>query len=156
MIVDWLNLLAFCIYSTLTYLIAKDIYTVLVSFSLSQIESSHIQFKMVNKSKVEVEVFSKLRCKIGDELFEFKDGFYGAKTKWILQPFTEGQGHFNLKSLTNEKGTNLDTFMKKKSLSSINFDLQIKYRKVGRVLWKRSSPQNFIYDFNKNLFWLNV
>jgi len=111
---------------------------------------------MINKSRVEVEVFSKLWCKIENELFEFKRGFYGNQTGWILQPFTEGHGHFDLKDLTNEEGINLTTFVKKKSISSINFNLQIKYRKVGRIRWKKSSPQNFIYNFKDNLFWLNV
>ncbi len=156
MVVDWLNLLAFCVYSTLTYLIAKDIYKVLVSFSLSQIEFSHLQFKMRNNSKVEVEVFSKLWCKIEDELFEFKGGFYGNKTNWILQPFTDGQGHFYLKDIVNKDGIKIENFVKDNSISSITFYLQIKYRRVGRVKWKKSSPQKFAYDFDNSRFWLNV
>lgn len=156
MIVEWLSFGALVIYAYLTYLIAKDIYNPLVSFSLKQIEFSHVSFTMVNKSKVEVEVFGKLWYKSGNELFGFKDGFYGDKKHWILQPFTEGFGHFDLKNLTNEKGINLDTFVKKKLISSINFNLQIKYRKVGRKRWIKTSPQNFIYNFDENLFWLNV
>jgi len=156
MIVEWLSFGALVIYAYLTYLIAKDIYNPLVSFNLKQIELTHLGFTMVNKSKVEVEVFGKLWCKIRNDIFDFKGGFYGDKTHWILQPFTEGFGHFYLKDLTNKEEINLDNFVKDKKISSINFNLQIKYRKVGRRKWIKTSPQNFVYDFKNNLFWLNV
>jgi hypothetical protein len=156
MIVEWLSFGALVIYAYLTYLIAKDIYNPLVSFSLKQIELSHLGFSMVNKSKVEVEVFGKLWSKVNNRLFESKEGFYGDKKHWILQPFTEGFGHFYLKDLTNKEGINLEDFVKKNKISSINFNIQIKYRKVGRNKWIKTSPQNFIYNFKENLFWLNV
>ena len=156
MVVEWLSFFALVIYAYLTYLIAKDIYNPLVSFNLKQIDSSHVGFTMVNKSKVEVEVFGKLWCINEGKLFDFKDGFYGDKKHWILQPFTEGFGDFDLKDLTNKDNVKLDIFVKKKLISSINFNLQIKYKKVGRRKWIKTSPQNFRYDFNKNVFWLNV
>ena len=156
MIVEWLSFIALVVYAYLTYLIAKDIYNPLISFSLKQIELNHLGFTMVNKSKVEVEVFGKLWSNIKNEIFEFNDGFYGDKSKWILQPFTEGFGHFWLKDLKNKEGVNLDNFVKKKSISSINFNMQIKYRKVGRKKWTKTSPQNFVYDFKNNMFCLNV
>jgi len=164
MIIKWLSFIvsvltffALLVYAYLTYLIVKDIYNPLVSFNLKQIDSSHIGFTMVNKSKVEVEVFGKLWCKNGDEFFDFKDGFYGDKKHWILQPFTEGfGGGLDLKNLTNKDNVNLDTFVKNKLISSINFNLQIKYRKIGRKKWIKTSPQNFIYDFDNNSFYLNV
>jgi len=139
-----------------TYLIAKDIYNPLVSFNLKQIEFTHLGFSMVNKSKVEIEVFGKLWSIVNNKLFEFKGGFYGDKTHWILQPFTEGFGHFYLKDLTNKEIIKLEDFVKKNKISSINFNMQIKYRKVGRRKWIKTSPQNFIYNFDNNLFWLNV
>ncbi|MDP4039697.1 MAG: hypothetical protein Q8P57_03905 [Candidatus Pacearchaeota archaeon] len=173
MVVEWLSFVALVVYAYLTYLIAKDIYNPLVSFSIKQIkeekkeELTHLGFTMVNKSKVEVEVFGKLLSKVNNELFEFKDGFYGDKKHWILQPFTEGFGHFYLKDLTNKYGVKLEDFVKNNKISSIDFDMQIKYRRVvvrnGRVYkkiafgkWKITSPQNFVYNFDKNLFWLNV
>jgi len=156
MIVGWLSFGALVIYAYLTYLIAKDIYNPLVSFNLKQIELSHLGFSMVNKSKVEVEVFGKLWSNVENEIFEFKTGFYGDEKHWILQPFTEGHGHFYLKDLKNKERIKLDTFVKKNKIPSINFNMQIKYRKVGRRKWKKTSPQNFIYNFKENLFWLNV
>lgn len=156
LILSILMFLALVVYAYLTYLIAKDIYNPLVSFSLEQRGLTHLDFDMINKSKVEVEVFGKLWSNIGDETFEFKDGFYGDKKHWILQPFTRGHGHFYLKDLLNKEGIKLDTFVKKKSINSITFNMQIKYRKVGRRKWKKTSPQNFVYNFDKNLFWLNV
>lgn len=165
MIVDWFSFIALIVYAFLTYLIAKDIYNPLVSFNLKQIEFSHLGFSMINKSKVEVEVFGKLWSNVENEIFEFKTGFYGDEKHWILQPFTEGHGHFYLENLTNKKDVNLDTFIKKNKISSINFNMQIKYKRVPkswlfkkiiRSRWKITSPQNFVYNFKENLFWLNV
>ena len=166
MIVEWLSFGALVIYAFLTYLIAKDIYNPLVSFSLKQVQLSHLGFSMINKSKVEIEVFGKLWCKIQGELFDFKGGFYGDGKHWILQPFTEGFGHFDLKNLTNKDGISLEEFRKKNKVPSIEFNLQIKYRRVTiknriykkiiRGKWKITSPQNFAYNFDENLFWLNV
>ncbi len=164
MVVEWLSFGALIIYAYLTYLITKDIYNPLVSFSLKQIEEkkkekfTHLGFTMVNKSKVEVEVFGKLWCKIGNMIFDFKDGFYGDKKHWILQPFTEGFGHLYLKNLTSQKGISLKYFVKKNKISSINFNMEIRYKKTEGIWkkWRKTSPQNFVYDFDKNLFWLNV
>jgi len=159
MVVEWLSFVALVVYAYLTYLMAKDIYNPLVSFNLKQIEFSHLGFFMANKSKVEVEVFGKLWCKIENEIFDFKEGFYGNKKHWILQPFTEGFGHFWLKDLTNKEGVNIETFVKKKQVSLINFNMQIKYRGTEGILgrkWRKTSPQNFVYRFDENLFWLNV
>ena len=94
--------------------------------------------------------------KKNNDLFEFKDGFYGNKHPWILQPFTEGNGHFELKDIVNKKGIKLKDFIENKQISSLEFIFQIKYRKIRNNRWKISSPQKFFYDFNKNLFWLNV
>ena len=162
MVVEWLSFGALVIYAYLTYLIAKDIYNPLVSFSIKQIkeekeeEFTHFGFTMINKSKVEVEVFGKIWSKVNGKVFDFKDGFYGDKTHWILQPFTEGFGHFYLKDLINKEKVNIKDFVKRNKVSSINFNMQIRYRKVGRRKWIKTSPQNFIYNFDKNLFWLNV
>ncbi len=93
--VEWLSFGALGIYAFLTYLIARDIYNPLVSFALQQRELTHLDFNMVNKSKVEVEVFGKLWSNAEGELFEFRDnGFYNDGKHWILQPFTSGHGHF--------------------------------------------------------------
>ncbi len=156
LILSILTFLALVVYAYFTYLIARDVNEPFVSFTLSQISDSHIRFDMVNKSKVEVEVFSKLWSEIGNHLFKFKDGFYGKGHSWILQPFTQGNGHFRLETLTNNEGIKLDDFVKNKSISSIDFLFQIKYRKIGSTRWKKSSPQKFAYNFDKNLFWLNV
>lgn len=156
LIISILTLIGLGIYSYLTYLIAKDINNPLVSFTLKQINLTHLGFSMVNKSKVEVEVFGKLWAVVNKELFEFKSGFYGDKKHWILQPFTEGFGHFHLKDLANKEGIKLEDFIKKYKISSIHFNMQIKYRKVGRIKWKKTSTQNFVYDFDNSLFWLNV
>ena len=63
LIISVITLLALIIYAYFTYLIAKDIYEPLVSFTFNQISSSHLGFNIINKSKVEVEVFGKLWSK---------------------------------------------------------------------------------------------
>lgn len=173
MIVDWLSFGALLIYSFLTYLMTKDIYNPLISFGLKQIplsptslSPSHLGFNMVNKSKVEIEVFGKLWCRIGKELFDFKDGFYGNKKHWILQSSMEGFGHFDLKNLTNKDGINLENFLENNKLGIIRFKLQLKYRgiiirnriynKIVPKKWKITSPQTFAYNFEDNQFWLDV
>lgn len=156
LILSILTFLTLVIYAYFTYLIAKDVYEPLVSFTFNQISSSHLGFNIINKSKVEVEVFGKLWSKKNNELFEFKKGFYGDEYPWILQPFTEGRGNFELKDIVNETGVKLKDFVEDERISSLKFIFQIKYKKVGGKKWKVSSPQKFIYDFNKDMFWLNV
>ncbi len=156
LIVAIFTLLITSIYYYLTYLIAKDVYEPSVSFSFNQISLFHLGFRMMNKSKVEVEVFGKLWAKFKGELFEFKTGFYGNKSPWILQPFTEGHGHFDLKDIANKKNVMLMDFVKENKIPSLEFMFQINYHKVGSNKWKKSSPQKFIYNFENNLFWLNV
>lgn len=160
LILSVLTFVTLVIYAYFTYLIAKDVYEPFVSFYFSQIpvspsspSPSHLGFSMVNKGKVEVEVLGKLWSKVNKELFEFKEGFYGNEHSWILQPFTEVHGHFELKEIVNRKGIKLMDFLKKNKLSSLEFIFQIKYRKIGGSKWKISSPQKFIYNFDTNLFW---
>lgn len=144
------------IYLYFTYLITRDIYEPSVSFTFNQIKLSYLGFSMTNKSKVEVEVFGKLWSKLGNELFQFKGGFYGNGHSWVLQPFTEGHGHFELKEITNRNGVKLGDFLGNQKIPRLEFTFQIKYRKTGSRMWKISSPQNFVYNFEENLFWLNV
>ena len=163
LILSILTFITLVIYAYFTYLIAKDVYEPFVSFMFNQIpisssspSPSHLGFNIINKSKVEVEVFGKLWSKIEGELFEFKGGFYGNGHPWILQPFTEGHGHFELQDITNPNDIKLSDFLKKKKISQLEFLFQIKYRKIGGNKWKKTLPQKFIYNFENKLFWLNV
>jgi hypothetical protein len=156
LILSILSFIALVIYAYFTYLIAKDSYDPFVSFSLIPFIKSHINFSIVNKSKIEVEVFGKMWLNFNKEYFDFKRGFYGNGYSWILQPFTEGDGHFDLMDMTNKEGIKLIDFISVNKVSSANVFFQIKYHKVGSKKWKKSSPQKFFYDFEKNLFWLNV
>ncbi len=157
LVLSILTFLTLVIYAYFTYLIAKDVYEPFVSFTFNQPSSySHLNFILTNKSKIEVEVFGKLIANINGEVFDFKNGFYGDGHPWILQPFTEGRGHFELRELTNQKDVKLGDLIKKNIPSSLKFTFQIKYRKVGSRNWKKSLPQKFAYDFSQELFWLNV
>lgn len=156
LIISILTLIGLGIYAYFTYLIAKDTQEPFISFILTQIEDSHTHFSMTNKSKVEVEVLSKLWTKVNNQIFQFRNGFYADDTNWIIQPFTTGGGHFFIKDLTNDDGVNLEDYLSQINLNSIDFNLQIKYRKVGSRNWKKSSPQNYIYNFETKQFWLNV
>lgn len=156
LVLSILTLVALVIYAYFTYLIVKDVYEPFVSFTFGQISSSKLSFSLVNKSKVEVEVFGKLWSRVNNYLFEFKESFYGDCHSWILQPFTEGKGSLELKELVNAGGIKLADFIKKENIPYLEFIFQIKYKKVGSRKWKKSSPQKFIYHFNDNRFWLNV
>lgn len=156
LILSILTLLGLGVYAYFTYLIAKDSYKPFVSFTLIPYLGSHLNFSVVNKSKVEVEVFGKLWSKINNEYFDFKEGFYGNGHSWILQPFTEGFGHFNLMEITNKRDVKLMDFIKENKVSLSECFFQIKYRRIGSNKWKKSSPQKFVYNFDQNLFWLNV
>lgn len=169
MAIDLINLLgalAAVGYVFLTYLMVRDIYNPLLSFSITQSELTHLNFDMVNGSKVEIEVFGKLWARVKNEIFSFRDGgFYDDGRHWILQPLSRGHGHFYLTDLKNKKDTILRECINNESISSINFNIELKYRRVpkNRIIrkflkgfWKYTSPQNFVYDFNKNLLWLNV
>lgn len=163
LILSVLTFIVLIIYAYCTYLIAKDVYEPFVSFSFKQIpvspsssSPSHLGFNMLNRSKVEVEVFGKLWSKVDDKLFEGQGGFYGDGYSWILQPFTEGFGHLELRGITSKEGIELNKFIKTKKISSIKFNFQIKYRKVGSKNWKKSSPQKYVYNFDQELLWLDV
>ncbi len=155
-ILSILTFIALVLYAYFTYIIAKDVNEPFLSFTLNQGTFTHLGFKVINKSKVEVEVFSKLRAKINDRFFEFREGFYGNKTSWILQPFTEGSGHFDLKDLVDSNEIRLEDLMQEVGTSQLKLTLRIRYRKVGSNKWKKSSPQPYAYDFNNNNFWLDV
>ena len=160
MVVEWFSFGAFVVYAYFTYLIAKDTFVPFISFNLQQRKHSLIDFIMVNRSKIECEVFGLIWCKIGDEFFEYSNGFYGNKARWILQPFTEVNGNLDLKYLISKDGTKIEDYLKEKSISTIYFNVQIKYRKVGGrrwiKKWIKTSPQNYLYNFENGDFWLNV
>lgn len=152
-----ITLIVLIIYAYFTYVIAKDTTEPVASFHFNQyLKSTQLNFYIRNNSKIEIEVWGKIFVKNGDLIFQDKSGFYGNKSSWILQPFTDGEGHIDLKNLTNEKGIKLDTFINDGRIKNANIIFQIKYRKVGSKQWKKSSVQKYFFDFEKGLFWLNV
>jgi len=158
LIIGCLSLIALIVYASLTYQIVKDSKEPLVSFSLNKIEDEiegHINFTMVNKSKVDVEVWSKVWIKINENTFS-DNGFYGNKSPWVLQPFTQGNGHFILEKLETKDGIKLNNFLNKENMSSVKINIQIRYGKVGKKKWKKSSVHRYVYDFNTRIFWLDV
>jgi len=157
LVLSILTLIALIVYAYFTYIIAKDVSEPFVSFFFWQIENSpHLGYVMSNRSKLEVEVFGKFWIKANDMYFDFKDGFYGDKSSWIVQPFTEVKGGFELKDITNEEGIKLEEFVRNGEISEIKFHFQVNYRKVGSNKWRKSSPQKYIYKFDDNRFWLDV
>lgn len=170
MIVEWLSFIALVGYVFLTYLILREKYDPLVSFYLKKLEgASHIGFYMTNISRVEAEVFGIIWVKINNRLFEFKEGFYGNKKHWIVQPKTQVFGHFNLTSLKDENGKEILDYLKESKKNSISFNFEIKYRKTSsnfpmKLLikipifrkWKKVSPQKYIHNFENDDFWLDV
>lgn len=115
LIIAIFTLIGLGIYAYFTWLIAKDTQEIFVSFDLKQtinqlnigkispshISPSNISFMVVNRTKFEVEVFSKVLAKINKQKFEFRDGFYGDNTNMLVQPFASGGGSFDLKNLEN-------------------------------------------------------
>jgi len=158
LIIGIFSFIALVVYAYFTYHIARDSKDPLVSFSLHKIEDGsigHINFIMINKSRIEVEVWSKVWIKINEHTFSC-DGFYGNKTPWILQPFTQGSGHFKLGGFEDEEGVKLSNFLKQESVSSANLNIQIKYRRIDKRKWKKSSVHKYFYDFQNERFWLDV
>lgn len=157
LMVGTLNFVALVIYAHFTYQIAKDRKDPLVSFILHKIEEGigHIGFIMTNKSKVDVEVWGKVWIKIDEHIFS-DSGFYGNNSPWVLQPFTQGNGHFRLGNLVTENGVKLNDLIKQNNVSSVKTNMQIKYRRAGKKKWKKSSVYTYVYDFEKGLFWLDV
>ena|SRR3989344_5659216 len=163
MLINWLDLLisllslvVFIVYAYFTYLIAKDTFTPFVSFNLKKIKKSLIEFRMLNRSKVESEVLGVVWTKIDGILFKHNRGFYGNKSNWILQPFTQVNGNFNLEDLTNERGIKIKDFLEMKSINSIIFNMKIKYRRIGKRKWIETSPQKYLYNFKNGDFWPHV
>jgi hypothetical protein len=167
MIVDWLSFGALIGYVILTYLIWKEKYEPLISFYLNKMEEkSHIGFNMTNMSNVEVEVFGIIWVRVNNNLFEHKGGFYGNKKHWILQPKTKVFGHFHLTNLEDNQGKKIEDFLMENKENSISFNMEIKYRRIlknhflRKLLkkrgWKKTSPQNYIHNFENGDFWLDV
>jgi hypothetical protein len=165
-LVDWLSFGALIVYTYLTYLILKEKYKSLVSFYLNGLkEKSHIGFNMDNMSEVEVEVFGIVWVKINNKLFEFKDGFYGNKKHWILQPKTKVFGNFYLNNLEDERGIKIEDFLRENKKNSISFNVEIKYKRIlknkflrrfWKIKGKKTSPQKYFHNFDNGDFWLDV
>jgi hypothetical protein len=159
-ILPLLTFIALVLYAYFTYIIAKDINEPFVSFNFTkQPNNYYLNFYIINKSKVEVEAFGKLKSKIDGKLFEIKEGFYGNKSSWILQPFIEGKGNVDLSKLINKEGSRLYDEKKFKPLAkSIEFSFQIRYKKIGAKLkrWKKSSLYTYVCNFETNIFYPKV
>jgi hypothetical protein len=157
-LIEWLNWITLVVYSLLTYLIALDTQKFFVSYTIYQEKksSSKMVYDAVNNSKSEVDVFSRVWLKINGEVFTFKTGFYADKSSYPIQAFSRVRGGFDLKDLTNNSGMNLKEFVEKNDIDEIKFRIQIKYKKIGGRRWKISSPQQYIYFFKTNRFWLDV
>ena len=68
-----------------------------------------------------------------------------------------GGGGFDLEQLENKQGDKLGTFYKKNNIDSIKFRIQLKYRKVGSNKdWKKTSPQQYHYNFKTREFWWDI
>jgi len=133
-------------YTYFTYRIAEADRKPRVSFTLSQIQDNtrgHISFSMLNKSKVDVEVWAKVWVKIGENVFSDK-GFYGDKSFWELEPFMQGKGHFRISNLVDSNENSIHKLFNAGKLpETIKLYIQIKYKKVGKTrggknLWFRS------------------
>lgn len=156
-ILTFLTLLA---YTYFTYRIAEGDRKPRVSFNLFQIigeGNGHIGFSMLNKSKVDVEVWAKIWTKIGNSFFS-DTGFYGDKSPWALESFMQGKGHFIIGNLVNSNGDRIDDIIKKREIrDNIKLYIQIRYKKIGKMkTWKKSLVQRYVYDFKNDRFWLDV
>lgn len=161
-ILSLLMLIAIITYVCYTRLIAKEYRNPIISTTFTQIgKNSHLQFHIKNHSKVEVEVFSKIKLKINNEIFEFKTGFYGDKSPCILQPFLEVNGHFELQDLVNEEGKTLKEFVNSGKIGHTKFIFYLKYRKYSKrrkilnFKWKKPYPQKWVYNFKDNVLWFD-
>jgi len=158
-LIEWINLIVLTIYALLTYIIASDTQKFFVSFMLQQDQknpSSKISFNMINNSKSEVEVFSRVWSKVKGQVFTFKTGFYANNSAYPIQPFSQGGGGFDLNDLTNNSGMSMKEFVKQNNIDRIEFKIQIHYKKTGGWKWKKSSPLQYVYYFKTNVFWLDV
>lgn len=152
--------IALILYAYFTYIIAKDINEPFVSFTFNRalpIPTTKLNFHLMNKSKMDVEVFGKFLCRINDEMFESEQGFYNDEHSWILQPFGDGNGYLELRAIHNKKGIKLSELLKdSEKIKSIEFTFQIKYRKVGSKKWKKSPSYRYVYDFRNFSFYPKV
>lgn len=127
------------------------------SFVLRKIEGAigYTGFITTSKRRVDVEGWSKVWVKIDGHIFS-DSSFYGDNFPWVLQPLTQENGYFRLGNLKTEEVVKLNDFMKQNSVPGVKINIQIKYKRVGKEKYKKSSVHTYIYDFDKNLFWLNV
>ena len=157
LILSILTFVALILYASFTYIIAKDVNSPIVSATFKQIKNSHLQFCIRNHSKVETESLVKIKANTEKGVFEFKGGVYGGESHWILPPFMEKRGHFELKKdLINEENKTLREFVKSKNIDSIKFTFYLKYRKVKKRKWKTPHPQKWIYSFKNNSLWPDI
>ena len=157
--IEWLNLIVLIIYAGITYIIARDTQRFFTSFTIYQEPenpSSKMVYHAVNNSKSEVEVFSRVWLKVNGKTFTFKTGFYADKSPYPILAFSHVRGSFDLNELTNDSGIKMKDFVEQNNINETRFKIQIKYRKIGGWRWKISSPQQYIYFFETNRFWLDV
>ncbi|MCK4553146.1 hypothetical protein KAT80_02995 [Candidatus Pacearchaeota archaeon] len=154
--ISFLTFVALLFYAYYTRRIAKEGYIPLISMTIKQINKSHLQFYIRNHSKVEIESFGKIKADTSEGVFEFNTGFYGDESPWILQPFMEGIGHFDLKDLLDKQKKTLGESAKSGKIEHMQFVFYLKYRKFREGKWKKPQPQKWIYNFKTNAFWLDV
>jgi len=136
-IIGFLTFITLIVYATYTAKIANKDYVPLISMAIKPKkidkleDKTDLQLYLRNHSKVEIEVFGKIKAKemVSEKLFEFKTGFYGDKHPLILAPLQKSKWHFDLKDLEDEKGKKLEKDLKSKKIDNLRFFLHLKYRR---------------------------
>ncbi|MBI5803413.1 hypothetical protein HY448_01885 [Candidatus Pacearchaeota archaeon] len=127
--------------------------TPIVCFNFSQGLRSHLNFILVNNSKVEVEVKGKIRLRVNNVIFQNRTGFYGDKNRWVLQPLMKYNGNLDLRDLVNNEGTKLKDFVNEHKPPFAEFNFQIKYRKTWSWVckfWRKHPFRNLSIILKKN------
>jgi hypothetical protein len=157
LVISILSLIILTIYTFFTYKIAYEKKSPLISFNLIKADEDigHIGFNAVNSSHVDAEIWCKVHVLAGGKIF-LDNSFYGNKTPWNMQSLMKYYGHFRLGNMENQEGMKLNEFIKNKDITTVKLSIQIRYRIIGGRKWIKSPIQRYAYNFDKNLFWLDV
>jgi hypothetical protein len=147
-----ITLVVVSIYVYYTYMLAKDSWRSIASFSLSKDKNDGytIIFSLKNYSKNSIECWCNLNATVNGEKVDM-GGYYSGQHSWKLQPFSGGSGNFKIQDILEKAGFSIDFMEQNTKKANIKERLYLKidfwYNTIG-INEKINNPvQSYYYDF---------
>ena len=141
------------LYTYYTYKIASEAWTPVASFSMGQeaLFIHTISFQIRSHSKFPLECWCNINPSVCGQNVPM-EGFYGEEKSWILIPFADGSGHFNISDILQKVGKTVQDMKQMAGTVDVKEQLSFKvafyYYPFGKKKEKISYPiQPYYFDF---------